>query len=161
MEVEPEKAATCELIGLTGIIIQIVLGALSFSILIYKRSQERPRRPWKIWSLDTSKQLTSQMFAHFINLFISMQLSSQLENDACIWYFTTNVFDNTIGVFLCVGVLTLIETQLFQPRPNWWRFKSGNYYHELDHYQENDFPSPGIQKESTISSISPPSLDNS
>jgi hypothetical protein len=48
------------------------------------------------------------MFAHFVNVAISMQLSKTLANDACIWYFTTNVLDNTIGVFMCVGVLRLI-----------------------------------------------------
>jgi hypothetical protein len=58
--------------------------------------------------MDTSKQGVSQFLAHVINVAISMQLSSQLDSDACIWYFTTNVLDNTLGVLLCVTILGLI-----------------------------------------------------
>lgn len=61
--------------GLLGIIIQLALGVLSFSVLIIKRFRETPRRPWKIWLFDTSKQLISQLMAHFINLTISLALS--------------------------------------------------------------------------------------
>jgi hypothetical protein len=58
--------------------VQMVLGALSFSILVYKRYIETPKRAWKIWALDTSKQGVSQFLAHIINVAISMQLSSKL-----------------------------------------------------------------------------------
>lgn len=104
---------SCQLIGLAGIIVQLVLGAMSFSVLIYKRYVEKPKRAWKIWALDTSKQGVSQMLAHFVNIAISMSLSSTLSSDACIWYLTTNVLDNTIGVFLCVGILGLLEKHVF------------------------------------------------
>lgn len=50
--------------------------------------------------------------AHFINIVISMQLSSKLASDACIWYVTTNILDNTVGVLLCVTVLGLVEKHL-------------------------------------------------
>jgi hypothetical protein len=63
-----------------------------------------------------------------------MQLSSSLESDACIWYLTTNILDNTIGVFLCVGVLSLIERYLFNDR--YYRYQSGNYYTVLKEYEE-------------------------
>jgi hypothetical protein len=52
------------------------------------------------------------MLAHIINVAISMQLSNKLSSDACIWYFTTNVLDNTVGVILCVVVLSLIEKHI-------------------------------------------------
>lgn len=89
-------------------IVQLVLAALSFSVLILKRYKEHPKRPWRIWAMDTSKQGVSQLIAHFINVGISLLLSNHLDNDACIWYFTTNVLDNTVGVFICCGVLRLI-----------------------------------------------------
>lgn len=111
-----------------GIIVQIVLGAMSFSVLIYKRYRESPKRAWKIWALDTSKQGTSQLFAHFINVAISMSLSYKLDSDACIWYLTTNILDNTLGVFVCVGILQLIEKAFFVGK--YQRFQSGNYYTE-------------------------------
>ena len=76
--------------------------------------------------MDTSKQGVSQMFAHFINVAISLTLSTHLSNDACIWYFTTNVLDNTLGVFICCGVLRLIEGTIISGRCE--QFRSGNYY---------------------------------
>lgn len=63
------------MVGLLGILIQIGLGILSFSVLIIKRFTEKQKRPWRIWILDTSKQIISQMMAHFINLTISIALT--------------------------------------------------------------------------------------
>jgi O-antigen/teichoic acid export membrane protein len=71
----PTDNQNCKLVGIVGIIIQLALGALSFSVLIFKRWREKPKRPWRIWILDTSKQIISQLFAHFINLTISIALS--------------------------------------------------------------------------------------
>lgn len=34
---ETDPIASCELVGFAGILIQVILGALSFSVLIYKR----------------------------------------------------------------------------------------------------------------------------
>jgi hypothetical protein len=72
------------------------------------------------------------MLAHIINVAISMQLSNKLSSDACIWYFTTNVLDNTVGVILCVVVLSLIEKHILEHR--WNNFQSGNYYKTLESY---------------------------
>lgn len=132
---ESDGFESCQLIGFAGIIVQLVLGALSFSVLIYKRYIERPKRAWRIWFMDTSKQGVSQFLAHVINVAISMQLSSRLSSDACIWYFTTNVLDNTIGVVLCVSVLATIEKQLLTP--NHTHFQSGNYYTVSESYEED------------------------
>lgn len=104
------------MLGIFGVIVQILLGILSFSVLIFKRQHEYPKRPWKIWALDTSKQGVSQLIAHFINIAISLLLSFHLANDACFWYFTTNVLDNTFGVFICVGVLQLVETKIMNKK---------------------------------------------
>jgi hypothetical protein len=76
--------------------------------------------------MDTSKQGVSQLIAHFINVGISLLLSAHLDNDACIWYFTTNVLDNTLGVFICCGVLRLVEGLIIGDRCT--QYKSGNYY---------------------------------
>jgi hypothetical protein len=103
-----DAQSTCEFFGIAGVLVQLVLGALSFSVLIIKRYKEHPKRPWRIWAMDTSKQGVSQMIAHFINVGISLLLSSHLNNDACIWYFTTNILDNTLGVLICCGVLRLV-----------------------------------------------------
>lgn len=77
MSSDGEEAAntSCSITGMLGIIIQLALGVLSFSVLIVKRLRESPQRPWKIWIFDTSKQLVSQLMAHFINLTISIALA--------------------------------------------------------------------------------------
>ncbi len=66
---------SCQLIGFAGILVQLILAALSFSVLIYKRYTEEPKRAWKIWAMDTSKQGVSQILAHIINVALSIQLS--------------------------------------------------------------------------------------
>jgi hypothetical protein len=119
------------MVGLLGILIQLGLGALSFSVLIFKRYFEHPKRPWKIWAFDCSKQMISQTLAHFINLTISLALTYDKKNsDECLWYFVTNVFDNTVGVFICIVLLKLVENNLRKKR----RFEliSGNYYRKID-----------------------------
>ena len=125
---------SCELVGFAGIIVQLTLGFLSFSVLIYKRYTEKPKRAWKIWFMDTSKQGASQFLAHIINIVISIKLSANIESDACIWYLTTNVLDNTVGVFLCIGALSMIEKKVFEP--NYTRYQSGNYYQILSEYDD-------------------------
>lgn len=107
----------CSVVGLFGILIQISLGVLSFSVLVIKRYFENPQRPWKIWGFDTVKQVISQLLAHFINLVISLALTSgNPDSDTCLWYFITNIFDNTVGVCICVFSLRIIEKQLYKRR---------------------------------------------
>lgn len=130
MSSQPEEktnSSNCSMTGLLGIIIQITLGVLSFSVLIIKRFRESPRRPWKIWIFDTSKQLISQLMAHFINLTISIALAYNDDSaDECLWYLTTNVLDNSLGVLICVFILRAIEWSL--KRRGRLQYISGNYY---------------------------------
>jgi hypothetical protein len=63
-----------------------------------------------------------------------MQLSTRLDSDACIWYLTTNILDNTVGVFMCLGVLKVIEKYIFGEK--YYHFQSGNYYTLLKEYEE-------------------------
>lgn len=113
--------------GLFGILIQISLGVISFSVLIIKREFENPKRAWKIWRYDSLKQAISQLLAHFINLTISLAMSNKdAEADTCLWYFITNVFDNTVGVFICVLALRTVEKQLMKKKM--YTLISGNYY---------------------------------
>jgi hypothetical protein len=67
----------CELFGWFGVMVQIMLGLLSFAVLFYKRFKEYPKRAWRIWFLDTSKQAVSQLLAHFLNVAISLELSGK------------------------------------------------------------------------------------
>ena len=49
-----------------ALIIQGLMGLLVVGSLIYKRQRESPRRKWKIWILDISKQMTGQVFVHIL-----------------------------------------------------------------------------------------------
>jgi len=66
----------CKLMeGLFADVVQLLLGAVAVSILVCKRYRERPRRPWRIWFMDVSKQGLGALFAHVLNIMISTLLS--------------------------------------------------------------------------------------
>ncbi len=134
------------MVGLVGILVQLGLGILSFSVLIIKRYREKPRRPWKIWMMDTSKQVISQLLAHFINLTISLALArNDTDSDECLWYFMTNIFDNTIGVFLTICGLKLLERYLKKKRKI--QYISGNYHNKVTSENYGKQPPPQMELE--------------
>ncbi|KAL8930501.1 MAG: hypothetical protein Q9208_000685 [Pyrenodesmia sp. 3 TL-2023] len=69
----------CQLLGEASIFIQAALGGLALLSLVYKRWRERPRRPWKIWFFDVSKQVLGSVLLHIANLLMSMLSSGQFE----------------------------------------------------------------------------------
>ncbi|EAR87294.1 vaculolar membrane protein (macronuclear) [Tetrahymena thermophila SB210] len=72
----------CNLVGGSGLIVQMILGFLSFTVLVYKRTQEKPQRPFKIWLLDSSKQVLSSLFAHLANMIFSIVLTTPEEGES-------------------------------------------------------------------------------
>ena len=54
---EHGKVKQCELMDTFGITVQVVLGILSFLSLFVKRHVEVPKRSFRIFSLDITKQL--------------------------------------------------------------------------------------------------------
>ena len=87
------------MLGNFGYLIQIILGIIAFMILIIKRKYEKPKRPIKVWLLDISKQIFSAGFSHILNLFLSVFLSGE-NNDECLFYFICTLLDSTLGVFI-------------------------------------------------------------
>jgi len=71
---ENGKFKQCELFGDFGIILQILLGILSFSSLFAKRAFEVPKRSYRIFLLDISKQGVSAGWNHMLNLFLAVYL---------------------------------------------------------------------------------------
>ena len=89
----------CKLLGnIFSYIIQFLLLLLSFSTLIYKRHIEEPKRPWKIWGFDVSKQLCGGFFVHFANIAVSEYILNSSGSDECAWYFLNFFIDCTLGV---------------------------------------------------------------
>ncbi|CDW87782.1 UNKNOWN [Stylonychia lemnae] len=131
----------CELFGEFGVIIQIILGVSSilsllginhaFILYIVKRLFEFPRRTWKIFFLDISKQGFSAFLAHCLNLFLAVVLQQLAKRgDGCIWYFVNLSMDTTFGIFLCWAFHKVIDRVAV--------LKSGVYYNENDP-QEDDY----------------------
>ena len=119
----------CEMFGGFGFLIQAILGAAAFSILIVKRFVEKPRRPWKIWFYDVAKQIISSLVLHLFNLIISAVLSNdENDADACVWYFVTVVLDCTLGAFLSYIFMWLVDGIVSSSELE--ILKTGLYYEE-------------------------------
>lgn len=116
---------SCELLGPVSLGIQMVLGAFSIGSLVLKRNAEFPKRPWKIWVFDVSKQVVGSAFIHVVNLTISLLRShagrllmagggsggsaQDQDGDQCDWYFLNLLMDTTIGVPLLYVLLTVVH----------------------------------------------------
>ena len=87
----------CEFFGVLGVIHQLILGILTFSLLILKRYLEKPRRHWIIWFYDVLKQIISSFFLYSTNIIFSYLLSNKDEtSEICTIYFM-NLF---LGCFV-------------------------------------------------------------
>ena len=127
---EPSSSESkCEMFGGFGFLIQAILGAAAFSILIVKRFVEKPRRPWKIWFYDVAKQIISSLVLHLFNLIISAVLSNdENDADACVWYFVTVTLDCTLGAFLSYIFMWLVDGIVSSSELE--ILKTGLYYEE-------------------------------
>ncbi|XP_069618448.1 store-operated calcium entry regulator STIMATE-like [Ranitomeya imitator] len=76
------------------------------------REPKEERRPWRIWSFDTSKQAIGALFIHFTNIFLSNLTE---EDPCCLYLYCTDNFllDATLGMiltglWLCVKFVSMI-----------------------------------------------------
>ena len=128
-ETSSTNESKCEMFGGFGFLIQAILGAAAFSILILKRYLEKPRRPWKIWFYDVAKQIISSLVLHLFNLIISAVLSNdENDADACVWYFVTVTLDCTLGAFLSYIFMWLVDGIVSSSELE--ILKTGLYYEE-------------------------------
>jgi len=79
------------------LLVQICLGIMCLGVLFYKRYNEMPRRPIKIWLLDTIKQGISSIVGHFISMFYSIIFTSEKGNE-CAMYLLVFIIDNFLGI---------------------------------------------------------------
>jgi len=73
------------------------MGILVVLTLVYKRHREVPKRPWKIWSLDISKQMLGQAFVHILNVLVSDSIAKNDKGNPCALYFLNIGVDTTVG----------------------------------------------------------------
>ncbi|ETV78348.1 hypothetical protein, variant [Aphanomyces astaci] len=99
------EANNCKLIsGTFETLVQIGLGIIALSVLVLKRTYEKPQRPFQVWAYDASKQAIGAGVAHAANLFIAILLvklaGSEDAQDECSFYFINFTLDTSLGVLL-------------------------------------------------------------
>lgn len=77
MDNDDDDKGECKLLGSFAIFVQLALGGLALTSLVYKRWRERPQRPVKIWFFDVSKQVVGSILVHVANVFMSMLTSGR------------------------------------------------------------------------------------
>lgn len=75
MMITEKEFESCELMGLPGVLVQIVIALLSIGSLFIKRHYEHPKRKKKIFLLDMLKQCMSMTTIHIVNVFVSIIMS--------------------------------------------------------------------------------------
>merc|ERR1719408_1238675 len=102
----------CQVLADTfGFIVQGLLFAVCVSSLLFKWYMETPRRLFKIFLLDSSKQIVGAGVIHCLNMLCAM-LFSTFEGamaDECAWYWINIMIDTTLGCVICWGFLKLTE----------------------------------------------------
>ncbi|CAE7229803.1 unnamed protein product [Rhizoctonia solani] len=116
----------CRLLGPTALVVQGLMGIFVILSLVWKRNHESPRRPWRIWVFDVSKQIVGQIFVHFSNVFISNLVAHHSSGNPCTLYFLNVLVDTTVGVGLIYAFLHA-GTWLFATKLNLKGFRSGDY----------------------------------
>jgi hypothetical protein len=141
----PEQGR-CRLLGPFALVAQGGLGALALLTLVWKRWREVPKRPWKIFVFDVSKQVIGSMLLHVINLIMSELGTVDVDNAAataasvkqmkggrspnpCSFYVLNLGIDTTLGVPVLYVLLKVLHrlfayTPLANPPQS---IKSGNY----------------------------------
>ncbi|PWN94073.1 hypothetical protein FA10DRAFT_264663 [Acaromyces ingoldii] len=118
----------CRLLGPFALFVQALMGVVVVGTLVLKRQRERPKRPWKIWLLDISKQMLGQLFVHTLNVALSSlgSLASEGEENPCSLYFLNIAIDTTLGVFIIYASMRFL-THYFTDVLGWPGFVSGQY----------------------------------
>ncbi|EJF62288.1 Vaculolar membrane protein-domain-containing protein [Dichomitus squalens] len=117
---------SCKLLGPTALIVQALMGVLVILSLVYKRHRETPKRPWRIWLFDVSKQIVGQMFVHGVNVLISDVVAHMSTTNPCVLYFLNILIDTTLGVGIIYVILQVV-THLLTDKFQWKGFQSGVY----------------------------------
>lgn len=118
--------ANCALLGGFAIAVQLLMGIMVMGTLIWKRQREKPRRPWKIWVLDISKQMLGQLFVHSLNVLLSSIIANVGDFNPCSLYLLNILVDTTLGVaiiYLTLRITTHILTDVMGRKG----FVSGQY----------------------------------
>lgn len=113
---------SCQVLGDGfGVVVQGLLFAVCCGSLLLKWNCEKPRRKFRIFLLDSSKQLVGAGTIHVLNMLCAMFMNSieKASADECAWYWLNIVVDTTFGVGVCWALLRITE--------NLFGYSSGHY----------------------------------
>lgn len=112
--------------------VQFMLACFALLSLYFKRQQEYPRRKFKTWSLDVSKQGIGAVYAHILNMVIAAVIAENVRGnmeleDQCAWYAINYTIDSTVGLLISIFFLRLLD--YVANKRGWLALKdSGVYY---------------------------------
>jgi len=118
------------------IFVQLLLAFFALLSLWFKRQSERPRRKFRTWFLDISKQGLGACYAHVLNMIIAAiivengQGSDSSLNDQCAWYGMTYLVDTTLGLLLAIWGLKAIDW--LANEYDWVSLKHSGVYEGVD-----------------------------
>jgi len=112
-------------------LVQFLLALFALASLYLKRQQEYPRRNFKTWFLDVSKQGIGAVYAHVMNMAIAAVIARNVWGevvleDECAWYAINYLIDTTIGLVLTVYFLQLLDR--IANDQNWSSLKNSGVY---------------------------------
>lgn len=97
--------------GWFGYFIQGILFSVCVGTLVLKWYNEVPRRRFKIFLLDSSKQIVGAGVIHVLNMICAIVFASfeSALADECAWYWVNIMIDTTFGIVVCWALLKLSE----------------------------------------------------
>lgn len=94
------------------LVVQCALFLVALLVLVGKRLREVPRRPLRVWAMDSSKQCAGAGLAHLSNMAVATLLAAKSRgggSDECAFYAVNFFFDVTAGVLLLWMQLRALE----------------------------------------------------
>ncbi|KZW04468.1 hypothetical protein EXIGLDRAFT_636054 [Exidia glandulosa HHB12029] len=122
----PVDDERCRLLGPVALVVQGLLGVLVILSLVYKRNHESPKRKWRIWLFDVSKQVVGQVVVHIANVSLAALVGHVSAANPCAQYFIHVLLDTTVGVALLYAFLRLF-TYLLVHKMQLKGFETGQY----------------------------------
>ena len=112
------KRCTVWIHGPFTLMVQTMLGVISFITLVIKWRCERKRRSRTVFAFDAAKLgLSSGLGAHGLNIMCATLLADAAggkDTDECSWYLFNHLLDGVVGVLLAGALVVLVEDRAWK-----------------------------------------------
>ncbi|KAI4836284.1 hypothetical protein MKS88_004074 [Plasmodium brasilianum] len=108
--------------GEFGVVVQVIIGFVSLSILLTKFILEKPRRTFVKFIKDVIVILCGSTTLHFVNIFLCififqyhiLSYISKIDMDECSIYFIQIIIDASVGLYLEYKIFSLFKFLKFR-----------------------------------------------